>query len=284
VSARAEGDRLTAAIIYDFDGTLAPGNLQEHKFIPEVGQSKEDFWADIKAETRRENADEILVYMRQMILKADNFTRDQLADHGKGIELFPGLRDGSWFERMNEFGRKEGLDVKHFIVSSGLKEMIEATEIARHFEYIYASEFIFDENGYACWPKVAINYTTKTQYLFRINKGIENHWDDEAVNRWMPEHERPVPFERMIFIGDGATDIPTMKMMTQRGGHSIAVYPPSEDRGGYDKIHRLIAENRVNFVAKADYAEHSTLDITVRGILARMALFEELTDRERSKQ
>jgi len=171
---------------------------------------------------------------------------------------------------MNKFAMEHGLELLHYIVSSGIEEMIRGCSIQSAFHRIYASKYIYDEDV-AAWPGVAINYTTKTQYLFRINKGVENHWDNAAINTFMSEASRPVPFKRMIFVGDGDTDIPAMKMVAYQGGHSIAVYDEQREKKDLDKIHRLISDRRVNFVAPANYEEHSQMDIVVKGILGRVA-------------
>jgi phosphoserine phosphatase len=262
------------ALIYDFDGTLARGNLQETSFIPNIGMTKEDFWAEVKVRTRDHNADEILVYMHLMLEKArDNgvqVTADDLRRHGEEAPLFPGLADKSWFDRIDKHAEERGLILEHYIVSSGIHEMIEGCAIRSAFCQVFASKFIYVE-GVAAWPGVGINYTTKTQYLFRINKGINNHWDNDSINNYMPENERPIPFDRMIFIGDGDTDIPTMKMLTHKGGHSVAVYDPHRTDRDLKKIHKLISDGRVEFVAPADYNENSQIDIIVKGILGRIA-------------
>lgn len=267
-------DLKRTAIIYDFDGTLARGNLQETSFIPDIGMTKEDFWDLVKARTKRYDADEILIYMQLMLEKATllnkKVSRDQLHAHGSKAPLFEGLDDGSWFERINSHASERGLALEHYIVSSGIEEMIAGCSIAGQFRKIYASKFVYEE-GYAIWPGAGINYTTKTQYLFRINKGIDNHWDNEAINRFMPESERPVPFERMIFLGDGDTDIPTMKMLSHKGGHAVAVYDPKKTERDISKVHRLISDGRVEFVAPADYRERSQLDIILKGIIGRIA-------------
>lgn len=263
-----------AAIVYDFDGTLARGNLQECSFIPKMQLSREAFWAEVKRRTKEEDADEILVYMHLMLEKAtlagEVVTKQLLQEHGREASLFRGLAGGAWFARINQFAAALGLELQHYVVSSGIEEMIEGCPIAGHFRKIYASKYIY-HGDVAAWPGVAINYTTKTQYLFRINKGIENHWDNAGINKYLPEASRPVPFKRMIFLGDGDTDIPTMKMLTYQGGHSIAVY--DEERGKHDleKVHRLIADGRVDFVAPANYEEHSQLEIILKGILGRIA-------------
>ena len=262
------------ALIYDFDGTLARGNMQERSFIPEIGMTRETFWREVKTMAERNDADEILVYMHLMIEKSKEkrieVSRSVLRDHGENPDLFRGLDDESWFDRIDIHARNHGLSVEHYIVSSGIEEMIHGCSIARRFRRVYASKFIYRDEIVA-WPGVAINYTTKTQYLFRINKGINNHWDNGAINQFMAEEDRPIPFARMIFIGDGATDIPAMKMTIHQGGCAIAVYDP--DRGDHDlsKIHQLIADGRVDFVAPADYSEDSQMDIIVKGILSRIA-------------
>jgi hypothetical protein len=267
------------ALIYDFDGTLARGNMQETSFIPAIGMTPRQFWYDtVRPQVIASDGDDILLYMQLMLQKAKEagftVTKEVLREHGRGAALFPGLSDRSWFERMNGFGAENGLEVQHFIISSGLYEMIEGCPIFPVFEHVFASRYVYDERDRAVWPAVGINYTTKTQYLFRINKGVHNNYEHERINRFMPKDERPIPFERMIFIGDGDTDVPTMKMMHSKGGYSIAVYDPKTEPDKQTKIHRLIAEDRVNFVAAADFTEGGALDIIVKGILGRMAVRE----------
>lgn len=265
---------LPAAIIYDFDGTLARGNIQEHSFIPKIGMSREAFWAEVRKRAKKEDADEILVYMHLMLEKARlvgiDITAAQLRKHGREARLFDGLADRSWFKRLNHHARRHGLALEHYIVSSGVHEMIRGCPIYNEFKMAFASKYIY-EKGKAAWPGVAINYTTKTQFLFRVNKGIKNTWENEALNAYMPEEKRRIPFGRMIFLGDGDTDIPTMRMLTHQGGYSVAVYDPKRDGRDLDKVHRLLSDNRVNFVAPAEYSENSQLDIVVKGIIGRMA-------------
>ncbi len=269
---------LKTALIYDFDGTLARGNMQEVSFIPSVGMGTPDFWAEAARATEAADGDGILMYMQMMLkLARDNgvpVTRQALQAHGREVALFEGLKDMSWFERMNAFGKRFGLEIEHYIISAGLEEMIEGCPIRPAFRHVFASKFAYDDEDQAVWPAVGINYTTKTQYLFRINKGVHNHWEHERINHFIPDEDRPVPFSRMIFIGDGDTDVPTMKMMHTKGGFSIAVYDPRSNQGDHNKIHRLISEDRVNFVAAADYREGSALDLVVRGLIGRIAINE----------
>lgn len=267
------------AIVYDFDGTLAKGNVQEHTFLPELGISPGEFWAEVKRIAQEQDADQILIYMWRLLEEARArgipVRREFFRRHGSTIPFFAGLPE--WFSRIGEYGRTKGLGIEHYVVSSGTHEMIEGCSIADRFEKIFASRFAYDDEGKAVWPALAINYTSKTQFLFRINKGIENSWDDTRINRYMPEPRRPVPFSRMIFLGDGETDIPSMKMVRHQGGHSIAVFDPDRwhEAKTQEHVHRLIAEDRAHFTVPADYREASQLDITVKGVLGRIAYASE---------
>jgi len=248
--------------------------LQECSFIPKINMTATQFWEEVKRRTKKEDADEILVYMHLMLEKArdanEKVTKKMLRKHGKDVPLFTGLKGRTWFKRIDKFARANGLDLQHYIISSGIEEMIRGCPIQNAFRRVYASKYIYEGNV-AAWPGVAINYTTKTQYLFRINKGIDNHSDREALNAYMPEASRPIPFNRMIFLGDGDSDIPAMKMMTLQGGYSVAVYDPKKSEKDLVKIHRLISDNRADFVAPANYEESSQLDIIIKGILVRIA-------------
>jgi len=263
------------AIVYDFDGTLARGNIQEHSFIPDIGLTSAAFWDEVKAEAERHDADEILVYMWRMLdharRKGAAVTVDALREHGRKTPLFDGV--DSWFGRIGEYASKRSLGIEHYVISSGIHEMIAGCSVFEKFKRVFASRFIYSEAGEAIWPGVAINYTTKTQFLFRINKGIDNTWDNQQINHWKPMNERPIPFSRMIFVGDGETDIPSMKMVTYQGGYSIAVFDPGkwESERSQKHIYRLIAEDRARFVVPADYRSGSQLDVTVKGIIGRVA-------------
>ena len=267
---------LKTAIIYDFDGTLARGNMQEVSFIPSIGMDIGDFWAEAEALTKAADGDGILMYMQLMMRHARKngqpITRQTLHDQGREVALFEGLKDLSWFDRMNAFGARYGLEIEHYIISAGLEEMIEGTPIRPALTHVFASHYVYDENGQAAWPAVGVNYTTKTQYLFRINKGVNNHWENERINHFIPDEERRIPFDRMIFLGDGDTDVPTMKMMHTKGGFSIAVYDPRSNERDQKKVYSLISEDRVNFVAAADYTEGSALDLIVKGLVGRIAI------------
>ena len=271
---------LKTALIYDFDGTLARGNMQEVSFIPSVGMEKGAFWDEAERLTRVADGDGILMYMQLMLSHArangSPITRAMLREHGHDVKLFDGLKSDltgpGWFERIDALGAKYGLEIEHYIISAGLEEMIDGCPIRDAFRHVFASKFVYDEDGVAIWPAVGVNYTTKTQYLFRINKGVLNHYEHDKINRFIPDEVRPVPFERMIFLGDGDTDVPTMKMMHTKGGFSIAVYDPRNSERDQQKIYGLISEDRVNFVAAADYREGSALDLIVKGLIGRIAI------------
>ena len=269
------GARARTAIVYDFDGTLAHGNVQEHSFLPELKLDAKEFWASVKELTRSQDADEVLMYMWQMLAEARKrsipITRAAFAAHGSRTPLFDGL--DTWFRRINEYGAARGLQIEHYIISSGTQEMIEGSPLSKEFTKIFASRFMYNETDEAVWPGVAINYTNKTQFLFRINKGIDNTWDNAKINRYIPEPERPIPFQRMIFLGDGDTDIPAMKMVRHQGGHAVAVFDPERWalEATQQHVYRLIAEDRAHFTVPADYRTGSQLDVTVRGVLGRIA-------------
>ncbi len=262
---------VTMAICYDFDGTLAPGNMQEHSFLPRLGVEPGDFWARSRRLAEEQDADEILAYMRLMIDLAREakvpVRREDFLDLGAGLGFFPGV--SSWFARINGYARAKGVAIEHYIISSGLREMVEGTSIAREFTKIYASGFMFDENGVARWPALAINYTTKTQYLFRINKGTLDVSDNSLINKYVPKEGRRIPFERMIYIGDGETDIPCFRLVKEEGGCSIAVYPKGR-KGARDRIEELVAGGRANLVAPADYEEGSLIDRGVKAIIDKL--------------
>lgn len=266
-----------AAIIYDFDKTLCTKDMQEYAFIPALGMTASDFWAEVSEMTDREEMDNILAYMYQMVEKAKEkqipVTRETFHRMGEHVEYFAGVT--TWFDRINAYADELGIQVEHYIVSSGIKEIIEGTEIARHFRKIYACEFLYDGKGTIQWPKLAINYTAKTQFVFRINKGVLNidSKSAERLNRFTPENDRPVPFQNMIYIGDGLTDVPCMKLIKANGGQSIAVYDQEKGKGAAEL---LKTADRVNFVAPADYGSGSEIESMVKSVLKKIQAVEEM--------
>lgn len=261
------------AFVYDFDGTLSPGNMQEYDFFPKLGITPAEFWKQAKHRAKEHDVDEILAYMTLMLDKADasedvRVTRKAFQEYGRQVDLFTGVE--SWFGRINASAETLGLNPQHFIVSSGIREMIEGTLIRRRFERIFASAFIYDKHGVAVAPGLAVNYTTKTQFLFRINKGVLDVWDNTRINDYVAKNDRVVPFERMIYFGDGLTDVPCMKLVKAQGGFSIAVYRPG-GREAKQRAQRLVAEDRTHCAVQADYTEGSDLDQIVRAIVESVA-------------
>ncbi len=244
----------TVALIYDFDGTLSPGNMQEFGFIQAIGQTPEEFWSKSNAVPDGQEVSSILSYMKLMIdearKKGISLTRDSFVSFGKHIELYEGV--SNWFSLINDYGRRHGVVVEHYINSSGQTELIEGTSIAREFKKIFACSFWYDENGVAVWPAVAVDYTGKTQFLFKIAKGIMDISDNTKVNESQKEDDKPIPFSHMIYFGDGTTDIPCMKIVKMFGGNSIAVYDRHNKRQ-LDTARKLLKQDRVNFICEADY-------------------------------
>lgn len=266
------------AIAYDFDGTLAPGNMQEHSFIPDLQMSKQDFWAEVKRMAKDQDMDEILAYMSLMVQKANHaevrITRKDFKKHGKGIDFFPGVQE--WFPRLDNYARDREVKLEHYIISSGLREMVHGTRIASRFKYVFASGFAYDQNDVAKWPALAVNYTTKTQYLFRINKGILNSYDNHEINKYVPDEEREIPFTNMAYIGDGETDVPCMKMLKHQGGSAVAVYNPAKRksrlrRSPKEIAFQLLEEKRADYALPTDYTEDSPLDVLMKSFIDRVA-------------
>lgn len=260
------------AIAYDFDGTLADGNMQEHQFLPDIGMKPTEFWNEVKRLTKKHQADEVLVYMNLMLRKATaaevSVRQKDFEEQGKKIQLFDGVKE--WFERINNYGNERGIHVKHYLISSGNAEIFAGTPIADEFDAVFASKFMFDVNGVATWPALAVNYTTKTQYLFRINKGAFDLSDNRRVNEFVEKRNRPVPFENMVFIGDGSTDIPCFRLIKEQGGLSLAVFK-SGARGARAKADKYMQDGRVHCIAPADYTDDSKLDHIIKAYIDEVA-------------
>ena len=269
------------AICYDFDKTLSPDDMQAQGFIQAVGYHVDDFWNHANKLANLHKMDGNLAYMLKMLLEAKGrlpFTRSTLQNYGERVELFKGVE--TWFERIREFGRSCNVIVEHYVISSGLKEMIEGTSIAKNgaFDEIYASSFCYNNSGEAIWPAQVVNFTNKTQFLFRISKGILDI-NDPSVNDYFAEDAFRVPFRNMIYIGDSDTDIPCMKLVNEHDGHSICVYNPYT--GDKNKVYRMMRENRSRYFAPADYTEGSELDDLVKAIIRHTAAKEVLINKHR---
>ena len=265
-----------AALIYDFDRTLSPKNMQEYGYISGIGTSPGEFWQKCREFALEHNADGILSYMYMMMdmAKGDKaLTRDSLRALGRDISFFPGVED--WFQRINAIGLERGVQVEHYIISSGLEEIIRGSRIGDRFKAVFAASFCYDDSGRPIWPATAVNYTSKTQYLFRINKGILDVTNDEDLNAYTPHDQRRVPFSNMIYIGDGNTDVPCMKMTKQRGGYSIAVHEPGRTQVSDD----MLLHSRVDFAVEADYTQGSEMERIVTELFRRIKSTDELQRR-----
>ena len=266
----------TGALIYDFDGTLAPGNMQEFGLLQAIGyDNPEDFWnlCDHIAKTNDAGGIAIVMYAIQAEAKRRKIrcTKEMFRQFGKDVQLFPGVNE--WFNIINQYANQLGININHYINSSGIKEMIEGCPIAKEFEQIYACSYLYDDTGNACWPAVVVDYTKKTQFLFKINKGIKEVSDRVKINEYLPDEQRPIPFSRMIYFGDGETDVPCMRTVKANGGYSLAIFGNEKKR---QVASQLLEEGRVNFACLADYTQQGELMEIVKHILDKVKADYEL--------
>lgn len=271
-----KGKNRVLAICYDFDKTLSPTDMQAQGYIQSVGYDVNEFWEKTDELARANDMDNNLAYMYVMMDEARGrliFNREKLEEYGSRVKLFSGVE--TWFDRVNEYGKEKDITVEHYIISSGLKEMIDGTVIAKRgvFKKVYASSFFYDERGVAVWPAQVVNFTNKTQYLFRISKGVLDVNDNKVNDFFLPENIY-VPFRNMVYIGDSDTDIPCMKLVNTNGGHSIAVYNPEAQNK--NRVHQLLKDNRVRYIAPADYSEGSELEKLLKVIIDKTAAYEVL--------
>jgi len=273
---KTKEEKPVLAICYDFDKTLSPDDMQAQGYIQSVGYDISDFWTESNQLAEDNDMDQNLAYMYKMIQEAEGnllFKEETLNVYGAKVSLFPGVEE--WFDRIRDYGKSNGVIVEHYIISSGLKEMIEGTSVAKAgaFEKIYASSFYYNERGVAQWPAQVVNYTNKTQFLFRIEKGVLDI-NDQGVNEYFPPEEIRVPFRNMVYIGDSDTDIPCMKLVNSYGGHSIGVF--NVDTQDKTKVFKMMHDNRIKYYTSADYSEGTELDQLVKSIIDRTATNEAL--------
>lgn len=271
---KVKENKPVVAICYDFDKTLTPDDMQAQGFIQSVGYDIASFWEKSNGLAENNDMDQNFAYMYTMIQESTGkvlFTKDRLREYGAKIDLFPGVED--WFERIRKYADEKGVILEHYIISSGLKEMIEGTKVANSFERIYASSFYYDRNV-AVWPAQVVNYTNKTQFLFRIEKGTLDV-NDPGINDYFDPENIRVPFRNMIYIGDSDTDIPCMKLVNSNGGYSIGVYNPTTKKK--EKVYKMMHDNRIRYFAPADYTEDSDLDKLVKSIIDR-TLYNEVLE------
>lgn len=269
-------EKTILAICYDFDKTLTINDMQTFSFIPSLGLSSNEFWAKCNELSNASKMDPVLSYLKLMVDESNargiKLTRDYLNSQGKKIKFFDGVT--TWFKRINRYADKHDIEVEHYIISSGNKEIIEGCSIFKEFKNVFGCEFFYNEEGVACWPKNIVNYTQKTQYLFRICKGAEDLSDEVLVNKRIDK--KHVEFRNMIYIGDGLTDVPSMTLVKEKGGTSIAIYPSSKK----EKSNELLRDSRVNYTCVGNFKENSPLEKLVKLIIDTTDLKEKLIQKE----
>ncbi len=265
------------ALIYDFDGTLSPGNMQEFGFIQAIGKTPDEFWKASDGIAISEDASNILAYMKLMRDEATKLgirlTKANFRRFGADIKLFDGVRE--WFGNVNRYGAEHGVKIEHYINSSGLKEIIEGSPIAKEFKHIFAGTYIYDADGEAVWPGIAVDYTAKTQFLFKIQKGIFSSRDSKRVNESMADEAKRIPFSHMIYFGDGETDVPSMKVVSMFGGNAIAVFDPTKP-SKKESARKLLRQGRVSFITPANYGRDSRTFRIVTAIIDKIRSEDEL--------
>ena len=270
----------TIAFMYDFDKTLCDQDMQDYGFIPNLNMTSEEFWGETEAFRKKNYMEGILGYMYYMKMKCEQkgipFTKEYLRSLGQNVTFYKGVQN--WFKRINQYGESIGVKIEHYVISSGLKDIIDGCAIKDEFKKIFACQYYFNEEGEAVWPKIAINYTQKTQYIFRISKGIYDETDNKKVNEKMTD--RVVNYDNMIYFGDGITDIPCMTFVKKQGGISIALY----QKGKKDKVTNLLLDNRVNYICSADYQEGSELDSLVKCIIQERMLSHTLLLKQKQQK
>lgn len=270
--------RPVMAICYDFDKTLSPDNMQAQGYLQAINyENQDEFWAEAAKLAEEKEMDVALAWMYLMLKRArgkEIFKREMLEDYGSKVRLYSGVED--WFRRIKEYAESKEIVLEHYIISSGLKEMIGGTKIAGEFRKVFASSFCYDEDGIAVWPAQVVNFTNKTQFLFRISKGVLGI-NDDAVNDYFKPNEIRIPFRNIVYMGDSETDIPCMKLVNTNGGHSIGVYDPESRNKG--RVHKMIRENRIKYYVPADYKEGSEMDVLIKRIIDKTAAAELLEDK-----
>lgn len=264
-------NKIKIALIYDFDGTLIDGNMQEYGLFSKLNVDPTKFWEESNIMSKKSDMNSILAYMYLLIMKAREqnikLTKSALNNLGKKLIFFDGVTE--WFDLINSY--RDDVNLEHYIISSGSVEIIEGCEISKYIKKIYASAFLFDDENLPIWPKVVIDYTAKTQYLFRINKGIENNYDNSTINKFVKQEDRAVPFSNMVYFGDGDTDIPAMKVVKDLGGTSVAVYP----KGNIEKSNnckKLLNDDRANYTKESNYRKDSELHVLIKQLIDKIVI------------
>jgi len=264
------------AIMYDFDKTLSTSDMQNYSFIPNLGLTPQEFWGKTQEFSEKYGVERILSYMYVMLKLAKDkgikMTRKYLQSCGENIEFYPGVL--TWFKRINSYAEKRGIQVEHYLVSSGTREIVEGCPIYKEFKKVYGCEFFYNQSHEACWPKFVINYTQKTQFYFKISKGVSDAKDDIKVNERLGKHR--VPYRNIIYLGDGMTDVACMTVVKQNGGNAIGVYKDEFK----EQAKKLYDDERVSFVCKGDYSAGSQIEKVVHLIIDSIALQTEIEKKQ----
>lgn len=264
------------ALVYDFDKTLSTNDMEAFGFIQGLGMTEDEFWGKCAEFSAKHESDSVLTYMYLMVKysKEKHFplSKQSLKNCGKEVQFFKGVE--TWFERINDFGKQNNVKVEHYVISSGLKEIIEGTSISKYFTQVFAGYFAY-ENDIPVWPALALNYTSKTQFLYRINKGILDIKDNK-VNEEMNHDDRIVPFSNIVYIGDSETDIPCMRLLQKNGGTAIGLYQSNTTNEQY--LRDLQKRERIDFVAEANYCNGSELDEIVKELIKKVEHESNLTN------
>lgn len=269
-----KNNKTIVAFVYDFDHTLCTTDMQNYSFIPSLNIKPKEFWSSSNDLSKKENMEPLLAYMYLMLEESKKrnlpISREAFVNLGKDIEYFPGVE--TWFKRLDEYGQSKGVEVQHYVISSGNKEIIEGSSIYQYFKDVFACEYLYVD-GMAVWPKSCVNYTAKTQFLYRINKGVLKLSENDKVNASTPDEDKPVPFQNMVYIADGETDVPCMKTVKGNGGFAIAVYDKKKKKNPATK---LFNDRRVDFLCEADYSEGKELDTIAKLIIDKVAPMDKL--------
>lgn len=276
----------TIALVYDFDGTLSPQPMQEYTILPEIGIEPGEFWKEVDKQSHELSEEPMLAYMRLLVEKTEKSEKHvgaaEFRRMGERVQYFDGVE--TWFDRINSFVHENSsgrIKIRHYIISAGLKEILDGVSIRKYFHKIYASEYHYGTHKQPTFPKLLVTDTSKTQFLFRINKGKEDL--RESINSHMPPDQRPIPFENIIYIGDGETDVPSMTVTRQANGNAVAVYREgrtAREKKSQSSCKTLLDAGRVNFIAPANYSEGEVLErrvhLLLRSIMARIEYQREL--------